>query len=94
MIVNGFEIKPRANLVGAELSGKYLICVNLRGANLIGANLVQANLSYANLTDAVLSGANMYGTDLSRAIGYDKKRIIAKRRCENLTARLDNRFWK
>ena len=49
MIINGYEIKPGANLSGADLSG-----ANLRGADLSGANLRGANLSGANLRGAVL----------------------------------------
>ena len=41
MIVNGYEIKPWADLRGADLSG-----ANLRGANLIGANLRGAVLPF------------------------------------------------
>ena len=47
MIVNGYEIKPRADLSRAYLSE----------ANLSGADLSKANLSKANL-----SGANLYAT--------------------------------
>ena len=32
MIVNGYEIKPDADLSGADLSGAYLIGANLEGA--------------------------------------------------------------
>ena len=44
--VNGYEIKPRANLSGA----------NLRGADLSDANLSDADLRGAGLRDANLSG--------------------------------------
>ena len=37
MIVNGYEIKPYANLRGAFLEGAYLKDANLVGANLSGA---------------------------------------------------------
>ena len=49
MNINGYEIKPDANLEGANLSdadlsgaylyGAYLYCANLRGANLEGTIL-------------------------------------------------------
>ena len=47
MLINGleFEIKPFADLRGADLSG-----ANLRGANLSGADLRGANLWGANLS--------------------------------------------
>ena len=56
MIINGYKIKPRANLSG----------VNLSGANLSRANLSKAILSWANLSRADLSGANLSRADLSR----------------------------
>ena len=53
-IVNGYEIRPDANLAGAKLAGaklsnSYLSWANLIGANLAGANLARADLSFANL---------------------------------------------
>ena len=51
MNVNGYEIKPFANLVGA---------------NLWDANLWDANLEGANLWDANLEGANVTGTILEK----------------------------
>jgi hypothetical protein len=57
MNVNGYEIKPFANLEGANLWGTYL-----RGANLEGADL-----RYAYLWDADLEGANLWGADLRGA---------------------------
>jgi uncharacterized protein YjbI with pentapeptide repeats len=50
----GYEIKPFANLRGADLCG----------ADLCGANLRCADLSGANLRGADLSGANLRGADL------------------------------
>ena len=58
MLANGYEIKPGADLRGANLSGANLRWVNLREANLSGANLREANLS----------GANLRGADLSEAL--------------------------
>ena len=39
MNVNGYEIKPDANLQGADLYGADLYGANLEGANLEGANV-------------------------------------------------------
>jgi hypothetical protein len=57
--VNGYAIKPGANLRGANLFG-----ANLRGAYLIGADLRGANLIGANLRGAYLIGADLRGADL------------------------------
>ena len=72
--VNGniYEIKPGANLEGAnlqrvDLSGADLLRANLSGANLIRANLEEANLSVANLEGAVLIRANLEGAALMEA---------------------------
>jgi len=72
MEVNGYEIKPKANLSGANLSRANLFWADLTGANLsgtdlFGADLTGANLTGANLTGANLSGADLSGADLSRA---------------------------
>jgi hypothetical protein len=63
MIIDGHEIKPYANLRGADLSG-----ADLYGAYLTKANLSRANLSGANLSRANLREANLYGADLRGAI--------------------------
>ncbi len=68
MIVNGYEIRPMADLSGADLSGADLSVADLSGADLSGADLYGANLRRANLSGADLSGADLYGADLSRAI--------------------------
>lgn len=39
MEVNGYEIKPFANLAGADLKGAELMGANLKGANVIGTIL-------------------------------------------------------
>ena len=57
MKVNGYEIKPGANLSYAVLLG----------ANLESANLESANLSYADLRFANLQGANLLGANLESA---------------------------
>ena len=72
MIINGHDIKPFANLRGANLSsadlyGAYLSGADLRGANLRGANLRGANLYGANLCSAYLCDANLCGADLRGA---------------------------
>ena len=69
MIINNveYEIKPFANLSGADLRWANLSGANLSGANLSGANLSRANLTWANLSGANLSRANLTGADLSRA---------------------------
>ena len=74
MKVNGYEIKPYAdlkgaNLVGANLSGADLVGANLEDADLVGANLEGAflwgaNLKGANLYNANLQGANLWGANL------------------------------
>ena len=82
MVINGYNIVPGANLIGANLSWANLFEANLEGANLeeailtgailkfanlTGANLTGAILKFANLTGAILTGANLTGADLKRA---------------------------
>ena len=72
MIINGHDIKPFANLRGADLRGANLCDANLRGADLYGANLrgadlCDADLCCADLCDADLCYANLSGTDLRGA---------------------------
>jgi hypothetical protein len=62
MLVNGYEIKPCADLYEANLNG-----ADLSGANLYGAHLSRADLSGAALYEADLSGADLYGADLNGA---------------------------
>ncbi len=66
--VNGYEIRPAANLRGANLEGANLSGARLTGANLEGANLSGARLTGSYLTRASLTGANMRGADLSDAL--------------------------
>ena len=61
-VVNGFLIKPFADLWGADLSG-----ADLSGADLSGAMLRWAKLQNANLSGADLSGADLWKADLSGA---------------------------
>ena len=51
MKVNGYEIKPSANLSGANLSG-----ADLSDAKLEGTNLRGAKLGGANVTGTILEG--------------------------------------
>ena len=72
MIVNGYGIRPFANLRGANLSdvnlrGADLCSANLSDVNLRGADLRSADLCSANLSDVNLRGANLRGADLSEA---------------------------
>jgi uncharacterized protein YjbI with pentapeptide repeats len=67
MIIDGHEIKPYANLNGADLSGADLRGADLIVANLIGADLTKADLSGADLSGAYLTRANLSGADLSGA---------------------------
>jgi hypothetical protein len=67
IIINGVEIKPQADLRGANLREADLRGANLRRANLSGANLRRANLSGANLSWADLRGANLREADLRGA---------------------------
>ena len=71
------EIKPGADLSGAnlfmaelsnvDLSGANLSGADLRGANLEGANLEFVNLKGADLTNTNLKSANLYGSNLTEA---------------------------
>jgi hypothetical protein len=71
MKINGkeVEIKPLADLSGANLSSADLSGADLYGANLSGADLSGADLYGANLSGADLSGADLYGANLSGAKG-------------------------
>jgi len=64
MIINGYEIKPYANLRNANLRNANLRNADLRGAYLRNANLRDANLMGANLRYAYLGGANLRDADL------------------------------
>jgi hypothetical protein len=67
MIVNGYTIKPGANLDSADLRGADLHGANLHGANLRGADLDSANLHGADLDSANLKRANLHGANLRDA---------------------------
>lgn len=55
------DIKPGADLSGAQLSG-----MDLEGRDLTGVNLYQANLLGAKLRDVNLSGANLHGARIAK----------------------------
>ena len=61
MIVNGYEIKPGANLWNADLWN-----ADLKDAVLWGANLKDANLKGVYLKDADLRGTNVTNTILEK----------------------------
>ena len=67
MEVNGYTIKPRADLLKAKLAGAKLAGADLTGANLALANLRGANLALAHLTGANLRGANLTDVDFTNA---------------------------
>ena len=71
---NGYEIKPRANLKGADLEGADLRYTNLEGADLSGANLSGANLWDADLKGADLRYTNLEGANITNTI-LDKEKI-------------------
>ena len=54
MNINGYEIKPGANLKNANLKDAYLVGANLENANLEGANLKGASLVGAYLVGTIL----------------------------------------
>ena len=77
-IVNGYEIKAGANLIGAKLYNANLAGADLNGANLSGAklngiNLYGTNLQFAKLQFAELNNANLTDVNLQFAnlIGAD-----------------------
>lgn len=66
MIVNGYEIKPKANLRGVYLRGACLRGTSLRGADLSWANLRESDLRGSDLRGAYLHGVDFRGADLRR----------------------------
>ena len=67
MMVNGYEIRPHADLHGANLSDADLREANLSDADLREANLRGADLTGADLREAGLYGVNLYGANLTGA---------------------------
>ena len=74
MIVNGYEIRPKADLRGADLRKANLRGADLRNANLQGADLQDANLQDAYLWYANLQDANLYGADAAERVCPDSVR--------------------
>ena len=64
MKVNGYEIKPSADLIGANLKDADLKGADLKDADLKDADLDGAYLMYANLEGANLNNANVKKTIL------------------------------
>jgi len=64
MKVNGYEIKPFADLQWANLQEANLYEADLQWADLQGANLRWANSHRANLQGANLQGADLQGANL------------------------------
>ena len=62
--VAGLPLEPGADLRGANLSGRRIEFVSLRGAQLDGANLDGARLQFVDLTGASLMNASMRRTEL------------------------------
>lgn len=79
MNINGYEIKPNADLRGADLADANLRYADLQGAILEGADLYRASLKGANLR-----GANLRGADLSYANLMEANLREANFRCANL----------
>jgi uncharacterized protein YjbI with pentapeptide repeats len=87
-MVNGYTIKPYANLINANLSNANLNGMNLKGANLEGANLngallIKANLEDANLANAQLTQARLRGANLTQStlVGANLKKAFLKYAC-------------
>jgi len=73
--INGYAIKPGADLREAQLQLADLSEADLCEANLHGANLFMADLSGANLTMASLIGAEVALADLSEAEGLEVEQV-------------------
>lgn len=65
--IRGHEIRPYADLYGANFYGADLRNADLRNANLYCANLRNADLRGANLRNANLRSADLYGANLEFA---------------------------
>ena len=80
--INGYFIKP-----GADLS-----YANLIGANLRGADLSRAKLNYAHLSGAWLEGAWLEGADLTGAMleGADLRVVLAN----SSTICPNGKYWR
>ena len=72
LTLDGCEIKPGVNCIGADLSNAPLARRDLNGAVLNGANFTGANMASTILFDAflngaVLDGARLFNVNLNRA---------------------------
>ena len=72
-VVNGYQIRPGANLEFANLNNADLSGANLENARLSDARLISANLSGANLSNCQLYRTNFDRADLSEANLYGVK---------------------
>jgi hypothetical protein len=72
--VNGYDVRPGANLRDADLRG-----ADLRGANLKHADLLDADLQYADLRGADLRDADLRGADLRDArLNWQSHNLISE----------------
>jgi hypothetical protein len=93
--INGYEIKPWADLRGADLRYANLRYANLRDADLRDANLRGADLRGADLYGADLRGANLRGADLYGADLRDADLRYADLRGADLTgAKLPKNYYQ
>ena len=75
--INGYFIKP-----GADLSYANLMGVDLSGANLSGANLTFTELNHANLTGATMDGVKITSdTSCFYTICPNKQLVVACGNC-------------
>jgi len=72
MKVNGYEIKPEANLEWADLRWADLRWANLRGPNLRGANLQEADLRWAKGISESISAQLQVLPDEGDVVGWKK----------------------
>lgn len=84
--VNGYELKPKALLEYAKLSGQNLSNANLSGSNLRGAHLDYSDLSGADLSYADLSAADLTGANLQNANLYCADLHLADLHAANFTS--------
>jgi uncharacterized protein YjbI with pentapeptide repeats len=78
MIVNGYEIRPGADLKGADFEG-----ADLRGASLHEANAAWVNFEGAQLQGVNLEGANLVSANLKGADLEDASLMDANAACAN-----------
>jgi hypothetical protein len=73
------RIRPRSDLVGANLAGRDLRGANLRSAYLIGADLRGCDLRGSDLLGADLRDADLGGADLSQTVFLTQPQLDAAR---------------